>query len=80
MRLLPVLFLLGALQIASAEFLRVQGKDLYYGQSKVFLSGANIAWKYYGYDFGNNQYQSTKGDLERWIREIAQAGGNSLSK
>jgi hypothetical protein len=65
--------------LASGEFLRVSGKDLKYGNQKVFLSAANIAWKYYGYDFKNNQYESTGPDLERWVRKIVQAGRNSIS-
>ena len=28
---------------------------LYYNGKKVFLSGVNIAWNWYGYDFGNNK-------------------------
>lgn len=68
---------LGAL--SNAEFLSVSGKDFYYGQSKVFLSGTNIAWNSYGYDFGNDNYANSGPILEQWIREIALAGGNILS-
>ncbi|OXA64941.1 mannan endo-1,4-beta-mannosidase [Folsomia candida] len=67
---------LGAL--SNAEFLSVSGKDFYYGQSKVFLSGTNIAWNSYGYDFGNDNYANSGPILEQWIREIALAGGNIL--
>ena len=35
--------------------LTAQADGLYYNGKKVFLSGVNIAWDSYGYDFGNGQ-------------------------
>ena len=45
----------------------------------LFL-GVNIAWNYYGYDFGNHQYDSAGGKLESWLEEIKNNGGNSARK
>jgi hypothetical protein len=42
--------------------------------------GVNIAWNYYGYDFGNHQYDSAGGKLESWLEEIKNNGGNSVRK
>jgi len=63
---------------ACSEFLRVQNGRFYYGNNRVFLSGPNLAWYSYGYDFGNREYDRTGPTLRRWIDGIAAAGGNSL--
>lgn len=47
-----VMFLAAA---ASGIKLMAKPDGLYYNGKKVFLSGVNIAWNWYGYDFGNNQ-------------------------
>jgi len=63
----------------SAVKLRTQGRDFYYGNDKVFLSGSNIAWSCYGCDFGNNRYEWGSGEvLEGYVRRISAAGGNSI--
>jgi len=62
----------------NGQFLRVQGSNFFYGDQRVFLSGANIAWVYYGWDFGNGMYENTYERLEQWIRDISNAGGNTL--
>jgi len=74
--------LLFSFYLATAQtFLRVVGRDFYYGNDKIYLSGVNIAWNSYGYDFGNNQYNQSSGEtLEQWLREIGQGGGNSIRK
>lgn len=73
-----LLCLIGSLNAAR---LQVSGRDLIYNGQKVFLSGANIAWKSYGYDFGNGQYEGgSKATLEAWLTQIANAGGNSVRK
>ncbi|XP_071528681.1 LOW QUALITY PROTEIN: mannan endo-1,4-beta-mannosidase-like [Panulirus ornatus] len=74
MVLLLLLYL--ALQTpATAYRLQVSGTDLKYKGEKVFLSGCNIAWNNYGYDFGNGGYD---GKLESWVEEIKAGGGNSI--
>lgn len=68
---------------ASTSFgrLTISGRDFYYNGQKVFLSGANIAWNSYGYDFGNGAYEAnSKETLENWLTRIANNGGNSIRK
>ena len=61
--------------------LSVSGQDLVYNGRKVFLSGVNIAWNSYGYDFGNGKYESlSKSTLENWLTQIGDSGGNSIRK
>lgn len=79
LRILPLLCLLAAHK-CNGEFLRVSGQTLMYGADRVFLSGVNIAWKSYGYDFGNGNYGGSGPTLEQWIRDITNAGGNTLRK
>jgi len=65
----------------SAGRLTTSGTSLYYNGQKVFLSGANIAWNSYGYDFGNGQYvANSKSTLESWLTKIDANGGNSVRK
>ncbi len=46
---------------------------------QVHLSGPNLAWNRYAWDFGNNEYSVSGPVLEQWVREISAAGGNFLS-
>jgi len=62
----------------AAARLSVQGKVFKYHGDTVFLSGGNLPWIYYGYDFGENQWQSRKSKIEEQIRMLSQAGGNSI--
>lgn len=65
----------------SAGRLTVSGRNFYYNGQKVFLSGVNIAWNSYGYDFGNGQYAAnSKSTLESWLTQISNNGGNSVRK
>ncbi|CAL8118342.1 unnamed protein product [Orchesella dallaii] len=75
---LVVVAAFACMQASNGEFLRRNGRDLMYGSNKIFLSGANIAWNSYGYDFGNGNYAGSGPTLEQWIRQIALAGGNVL--
>jgi mannan endo-1,4-beta-mannosidase len=62
-----ILFLGLLAGLGNTEFLRISlDKEFYYGQDKVFLSGVNIAWNSYGYDFGNNNYANSGPLLESW--------------
>nr|XP_045602791.1 mannan endo-1,4-beta-mannosidase-like [Procambarus clarkii] len=70
-----VLALLALLGSTTAKRLQVSGTNLTYGDEVVFLSGSNIAWHNYGYDFGNGAYDGT---IATWVQEIADAGGNSI--
>ncbi len=65
----------------SAGRLTTSGRDFLYNGQKVFLSGVNIAWNSYGYDFGNGQYAAnSKSTLEAWLTQIANSGGNTARK
>ena len=53
---LQVLVILSTLvALNSGVQLSAKPDGLYYNGKKVFLSGVNIAWNWYGYDFGNNK-------------------------
>ncbi|CAG7726076.1 unnamed protein product [Allacma fusca] len=74
-----LVLVLATLAISNAEFLRVSGSNLVYGNDNVFLSGPNIAWSCYGCDFGNNRYDWGSGqELENYVREISAYGGNTI--
>lgn len=76
-----LLLLLSYLIVSSQARLSTSGRDLIYNGQKVFLSGVNIAWNSYGYDFGNGQYAAnSKSTLESWLTQIGNSGGNSVRK
>lgn len=58
----------------------MSGSHFYKDGSRVFLSGTNLAWVHYGYDFGNNQYSGVRTQMERYLSEIHASGGNSIRK
>lgn len=75
-----IFFLAALLQAAYTQYLTTGGNNFYYNGKQVHLSGVNIAWNSYGYDFGNGQYATNGPQLEKWIKEIHNAGGNTLSE
>ena len=78
---LSCVLLIGFWASASVGRLTTSGRDFLYNGQRVFLSGANIAWYSYGYDFGNGQYAAnSKSTLESWLTQIANSGGNSVRK
>ena len=78
---LVLLLCAGSTFLLSEAGLTTSGSNLFYNGQKVFLSGVNIAWNSYGYDFGNGAYEAnSKATLERWLTQIANAGGNSVRK
>ncbi len=69
----------GPVDIRADTLLTIEGKKFYYGPDQVYLSGTNPAWINYGYDFGNNQWETTTSALwTQEVQEIAAAGGNSI--
>jgi len=61
--------------------LSTNGNDLIYNGQRVFLSGVNIAWNSYGYDFGNGQWAAnSRSTLLGWLDSISGSGGNSVRK
>lgn len=75
--LILVLFSVGFTQ---ALRLSVSGKNFVYNGKTIFQNGVNFAWYSYGYDFGNDQYASSRSNLESWLRQVANNGGNSVRK
>lgn len=61
-------------------YLQVSGTTLTHKGQRVFLSGANIAWNCYGCDFGNGQYSNNGPQLEAWLKQIGENGGNTVRK
>ena len=63
------------------RYLAVENGEFRLNGEKIFQSGMNIAWNQFGADFGNGQYDSFTGvQLEKYIRDIASSGGNSIRK
>jgi len=71
-------YALFANQEVSGEFLQVQGTNFMYRNQRVFLSGVNIAWIYYGWDFGNGNWANTRARYEQWLGTISASGGNTI--
>lgn len=78
--LLRILFLAVCVHYAASNFLSVQGPNFMFAGQHVHLSGPNLAWFRYAWDFGNNEYSVSGPTLEQWVREISAAGGNCLSE
>jgi mannan endo-1,4-beta-mannosidase len=64
--------------VSATDFLKVEGDHFTLRGSQVFLSGGNQAWIDYGNDFGNGQSYSKRCDLQKYIKDTADAGGNSI--
>ncbi|GFR69945.1 endo-1,4-beta-mannanase 1 [Elysia marginata] len=62
----------------SGERLSVSGNHFLFKGEKVFLSGGNLPWINYGYDYGNNQWAEVKARVEKQMQMLHRAGGNSL--
>ena len=77
-----ILVFVAIVMLGSAKgqsFLATQGSEFRLNGEKVYLSGMNIPWHDYGRDFGEGRYEVlSKGVLERSLRDIAAAGGNSV--
>ncbi|XP_064617065.1 mannan endo-1,4-beta-mannosidase-like [Liolophura sinensis] len=63
-----------------AHFLTVDKttKKFKHNGQTIFLAGMNQAWNDYARDFGNHLYAKNKADLERYLKAIHDAGGNSV--
>ena len=73
-------FLLLVAVVKGQEYLAVENGEFRLNGEKIFQSGMNIAWNQYGADFGNGNYEYTGPQLEKYIRDISNAGGNSIRK
>ncbi|ESO83347.1 hypothetical protein LOTGIDRAFT_204833 [Lottia gigantea] len=71
--------------VAALTTLAVEGGRLYVSNGhfmkdgkRVFLSGINLAWIHYGWEYGNGNFQRSKPEMERYMKELHDAGGNSM--
>lgn len=75
MKVSAALLLSGAL----ASKVTISNKEFRFGGSRLFISGANQAWHWYGYDFGDGQYYKDPSRVyQRNIDQVASNGGNSI--
>ncbi|KAH9495209.1 hypothetical protein Btru_015665 [Bulinus truncatus] len=58
--------------------LAISGTHFTYNNERIFLSGASLPWISYAHDFGDGQFEQRKVKLERQLRLLKEAGGNSL--
>lgn len=63
--MLPIYSLMILAATASSR-LKVDGDQLSYDGTRVFLSGANQPWLNYGADFGNNRLVKPFSFCRRW--------------
>ncbi|XP_046582030.1 mannan endo-1,4-beta-mannosidase-like [Haliotis rubra] len=56
----------------------VKGTHFEQNGKKVFLSGVNQAWVSNGHDFGDNNYEYRHLDFEKYLKMVADNGGNSI--
>lgn len=71
-------FLAMVVVVSGQRYLAVEDGEFRLNGEKIFRSGMNIAWSQYGADFGNGNYEITGPQLEKYIRDISNAGGNSI--
>lgn len=45
---------------------------------RIFLSGANMAWNDYSNDFGNGGFERGKHGFDQFLRDVRNAGGNTV--
>ena len=77
-KVVELLFLVSI--VNGQRYLAVEDGEFHLNGEKVFQSGMNIAWNQFGADFGNGNYEYTGPQLEKYVRDIAEAGGNSVRK
>ena len=73
-----LLLLLVPAVLVQASRLQVQNGHFTYGGQRMFLSGGNLPWIYYGYDFGEGQWANVKSKIENQIQQVHNSGGNSI--
>ncbi|GFR82385.1 endo-1,4-beta-mannanase 1 [Elysia marginata] len=73
-----LLLLLAASGEVFGSRLKVSGNQIQFKGQKVFLSGGNLPWINYAHDFGNNQWSGIKHRVEKQMKMLRDAGGNTL--
>ncbi|XP_012938873.1 mannan endo-1,4-beta-mannosidase [Aplysia californica] len=71
-------FLLVALVPLASSRLHINNGHFVLNGQRVFLSGGNLPWMSYGYDFGDGQWQRNKDRIEPQFKKLHEAGGNSM--
>jgi len=67
------------LEIAVANLVTVVDDEFQLYGRRIFLSGANQAWYWYDYDFGNGQWWNGPNDVyKKSIDDLSRFGGNTL--
>ena len=57
---------------------KVDGKSLMWNGKKIFLNGANIAWKELNNDYGNGKYFQHRNKMNEWLKGVSDNGGNTV--
>jgi len=70
--------LVSCINLTFSVKLERQGTRFYYNGQQVYLSGPNLPWLWYGYDFGNGQYGASGAELRAMVNEIQASGGNTF--
>lgn len=65
--------------VTSVKLIR-QGTRFYYNGVQTYLSGPNLPWLWYGYDFGDGHYGGSGPELRAMVNEIHASGGNVFSE
>ncbi|CAG5119408.1 unnamed protein product [Candidula unifasciata] len=78
MKTITALLFTALVSLGVCERLKISGDHFTYKGEKVFLSGGNLPWISYAYDFGNGQWAGVKSRAEEQIKLLSEAGGNSL--
>jgi mannan endo-1,4-beta-mannosidase len=73
-----LLILVSHLLSIAYGFLEIKGEHFVWGNEKIFLSGVNTPWVHYARDFGSGAYKSSKPTFDKWLAEVAAAGGNAV--
>jgi len=76
--LLFVCISIACLNGALSVKLVTQGQRFFYDGTQVYLSGANLPWLWYGYDFGDGHYGASGPELRAMVNEIEASGGNTF--
>lgn len=78
--LLVVCFFLFCFNCAFGVKLIRQGTRFFYDGQQTYLSGPNLPWLWYGYDFGDGHYGASGPELRAMVDEIHSSGGNVFSE
>ena len=65
--------------LISSSKVKIKNGQFEFDRERIFLNGANQAWHWYGYDFGNGEFYKEPGQVYKSnVDSIATNGGNSI--